>query len=101
MSDFAAWLIGLVKDIIKAFWDLVTDIIINVLELLLNAVVAVLGALPEPCCLDTGSLQVLFNAIPPDALYFTSKLMLSQCFAILACGVIFRLARKAITLFQW
>lgn len=100
MSDFAAWLFGLVKDLLIAIWDLLTDLFISVLDLVLGALLALLSALPLPSFLTSG-LQTAFNGIGPDVWFFASHLRFSECFAVLSAAVVFRLARKAVTLFQW
>lgn len=101
MSDFTKWLVGLIKDIFKAVWDFLTDILISMVEMVLQAVLAVLGAIPLPAFMTGGSFQGLFNSISTDVLYFASKFRLAECFAILGAAVLFRLMRKALTLFQW
>jgi len=101
MSDLIAWLLGLVKALFLAVWDFITDMVIAVLELFLNAVAALLTALPVPSFMSNGGMQGLFNNLPADVMYFAGRLHLGECFAILGAAVLFRLVRKALTLFQW
>lgn len=100
MSAFADWLLQLVKDAIKAAWDFITDIFISVLDLVLQAVLALLSALPVPSFMS-GGLSSALGQISGDVWYFASHFRISECFAILGAAVAFRLARKALTLFQW
>jgi len=100
MSDFAAWLFQLVKDWLEAFWNFLTDIFISILELLLQAVLALFSAIPVPAFM-TGGFSSALSAISPDVWYFASHFKIGQCMAILGAAVAFRLARKALTLFQW
>ena len=101
MSEFAYWLLEIFKDIIKALWDFVTDILIAVLDLFLVAILALIQALPLPAFIQAGGLQTLFNAIPSEVWYFASHFRLGECLAMFGAAVVFRLSRKAVTLFQW
>lgn len=101
MSDFADWLVALIKKLFTTIWDFVTDLLIALLDLLLTAVLALINALPLPDFLKVGGLQTLINLISPDVWYFASKFKLGECLAMFGAAVAFRLARKAVTLFQW
>lgn len=101
MSEFAEWLVGLVKEFIKAIWDFFTDIAISIVDGILTALLGLINLIGVPGFMGTGGFQTLFNAIPADVLYFISGFRLGECFAILGAAVAFRLARKAVTLFQW
>lgn len=101
MTDFAAWIFGLVKALFLAFWDFLQDLFIAILDLLLTALLVVFKALPLPDFLHTGGLQTLFSAIPGDVWFFASHFRLGECMAMFGAAITFRLARKAATLFQW
>ena len=100
MTDFANWLLGLVKDVFKAVWDLIADAFINVLELLLQGILAVLSAIPVPAFMSSG-LSSAMGQISGDVWFFASHFRLAECLAILGAAVVFRLTRKLVTLFQW
>lgn len=100
MSDFANWLLGLVKDVFAAVWDFVADAFINMLELLLQGLLAVVSAIPVPSFMQSG-LSNSLGQISGDVWFFASHFRLSECLAILGAAVGFRLLRKFVTLFQW
>lgn len=100
MTEFANWLLGLVKDAIKAAWDFVADAFINILDLLLQGVVSVITAIPVPNFLQSG-LSGTMSQISSDVWFFASHFRLGECLAILGAAVVFRLTRKVLTLFQW
>lgn len=100
MTEFANWLLGLVKDFFTAIWDFVADAFINIFELLLNGLLAVLTAVPIPSFMQTG-LSSAMGQISGDVWYFASHFRLAECLAILGAAVAFRLLRKVVTLFQW
>ena len=101
MSEFAAWLVGLVGKIFSAAWNFVTDVIIGIVSLFLSAVLAIINALPLPSFMQAGGMQALFNNIPGEVWYFASAFKLGECMAMFGAAVAFRIARKAATLFQW
>lgn len=100
MTEFANWLLGLVKEIFTAIWDFVSDAFINALELLLQGVLTLITAIPAPAFM-TGGLGATMNQISPDVWFFASHFRLGECLAILGAAVLFRLTRKVLTLFQW
>lgn len=100
MTKFAEWLLQLIKDGLKAAWDFITDLVIGLVELLLQAVLALVSAIPVPAFMSTGLNTVLGN-IPSDVWFFAGHFKLTECMAILGAAVAFRLARKAVTLGQW
>ncbi|MBS1188801.1 MAG: hypothetical protein H6R10_593 [Rhodocyclaceae bacterium] len=101
MDSFADWLLGLVKSAFSALWDFFTDLLIALLDLGLSAILGLLQLLPVPSFMQAGSLQAIINQISPDIWYFASHFKLSECLAMFGAAVGFRLARKALTLFQW
>lgn len=99
MSDFAAWLVGLVKDLLKAVWDIVVDLAIEIVDLVLAALLVVVSALPVPSF--TGGFANALSGISPGVWFFASHFRIGECLAVLGAAFAFRLARKAVTLFQW
>lgn len=99
MSEFANWLLGLLKDLLKALWDFITDILIEVLDLILVAVLALIAAIPAPAFV--ANFGATLAGIDAGVWFFASHFRLAECFAVLGAGFAFRLARKAMTLFQW
>lgn len=99
MTDFADWLQELVKRLLDALWDFLSDIVIAILDLLLSAIIGLLSLLPVP--FEGTSLQVVFDQLPPEVWFFLGYLQLPACFAVLGTALVFRLSRKVLTLFQW
>lgn len=100
MTEFANWLLGLVKDFFTAIWDFVADAFINVLELLLQGVLVLITAIPVPSFMSSG-LGSAMGQIGGDVWFFAGHFRLGECLAILGAAVLFRLTRKALTLGQW
>lgn len=98
--EFAKWLLGFFKAAIKALFDFFIDVFIKILDLFLQGVLSLIRALPVPDFMQTG-MGALFQFLPSELLFFIQYFKLSECFAVLAAAVTFRLARKAVTLFQW
>lgn len=98
----AAWadLIQVLKDILQAILDFFLDIGILVLELILDAIYAIVNLIPVPSFLQNGMGSML-SGIDPSVLYFLDQSGLDAAFALLGTGIAFRLIRKLITLGQW
>lgn len=101
ISAFAAWLLKAFIAVFVAIWALLQDVVIELLDLFLIGVSAVLGTLPAPAFLSTVSLQQLFGQLGGDVLFFLGVFNIGQGIALLGAGFAFRLARKVVTLFQW
>lgn len=101
MADFVKWLIDFVKSIITALWDFVSDIFVYLAGLLFDLISYVINHIPVPDFLTSSSLGVMFSGIDPSILYFAQYFKLTECFALIASAVAFRLLRKFLTLFQW
>lgn len=100
LKDFAAWLLSLVQDVFTAIWDFCIDIIIEIFDLLMIAIAALIVAIPAP---EFGvmSLGAVMGGIHPMIQYFGAGLRLPEGLAMIGAAVLFRLTRKALTLFQW
>lgn len=99
-GDLTSWLLSLVREFFKDLWEFFTDIAIGLLELLLLAVISVVGAIPAPSFLQ-GGLNSLFLGLDPAVIYFLNLFGLPQAFAMFGTAFVFRMARKVVTLFQW
>lgn len=100
MESLAKWLLELAKKVFVALWDFVTDILLDILDAFLSVIATAVAAIPAPSFISSG-LQGAINAIPSDVWFFASHFRLGECLALFGAAVAFRLARKAITLFQW
>lgn len=100
LAEFTTWLLSLIGKIFTAVWSFVVDAFINALDLIGGAVVGLLAAIPVPGFMSQG-LAPLYGALPPGALYVLDQVGVPQGLALLGVALAFRLARKALTLFQW
>ncbi|MDR1996480.1 hypothetical protein [Azonexus sp.] len=100
MSDFANWLLVLIKYLFTAVWDFLVDIVVELVDLILTAFLALISAIPVPS-FASGGLGSILAGIPSDVWFFAGNFRLAECFAILGAAMSFRLARKVLTLFQW
>lgn len=100
LAEFTAWLWSLVVKAFAAIWDLFTDLLIGMFDLVVSAFVALVAAIPVPGWMD-GGLQALWVNLDPGVVFLLTACALPQALAILAGGYAFRMARKIVTLFQW
>lgn len=104
MSDFADWLVGLIKDLFLAIWDFLLDVVLYIFGLFLTAITQTFELIIVPCFMSAGSalsLTAAFYKVPGYVWFFAGHLDLTGCFKILSCAIIFVFARKLVTLFQW
>lgn len=95
-----SWLGDLFASLVTALFQMLSDLAVAVLELFLNGVLAVVGALPVPTFL-TGGLQNFMNGIDPAVLYFLSQSGFTTAMGLVGAGFTFRMLRKLFTLGQW
>ena len=100
LDAITGWLLDLFKRVFVALWSFVQDAFILLLDLLLSAIVAVLGAIPVPAQLSAG-LGSLWSALDPAIIHFLTLFGLPQALALVGAAFVFRLGRKIVTLFQW
>lgn len=100
LAEFTAWLVSLVKEVFTAAWAFLTDIFIACFKLLVDALVAVISAIPLPEFV-TGGLGALWGALDGGIMYMATQIGVPQALAIIGAGYAFRLTRKFLTLFQW
>lgn len=101
IAAFTSWVINLIVGLWTDVWNFVTDLVIGGVELILNAVVALVSAIPAPQFLTNNSIVSLVNQLPSYVLYFVQSLNITAALAIIAGGFAFRMIRKAVTLGQW
>lgn len=101
ISAFAAWLLSLFVKVFAAVWDLFTDLLINALDLFLQALAGLIVAIPAPAFLSSYKLQSLFSGFTSDILYFVGVFRITEGIALLGLAFAFRMSRKILTLFQW
>lgn len=102
LASITEWLVSLVRKAFEGLLDFVHDGCLWVFSGVLNAVVAVAGAIPVPDFLQQGlDLGALFGGLPPFAFYLFSKMQLGAGIAMILSGISFNLLRKLFTLGQW
>lgn len=100
IASFTKWLADLFRDVFKALWDFVTDVLVMIVDTIMTAIVFVVGLIPIPESLSGGMAQ-LWSNLDPALLYLAHQIGIPAALAILGTGWTFRLARKLATLGQW
>jgi len=101
IAEFTQWLIDLVIRLFTAVWTFICDLAVNCAEVGLNAIAALVTAIPAPSFLSGYSIGTLINQMPDYVLFFVSRMRIGEGLAIIAAGFAFRMVRKAVTLGQW
>lgn len=95
-TALTAWISGIWTD----FSNFMSDLPVNLLESVLNAVSSIFTSIPMPSFLTVG-MGSMFNSLPSSVLYFLTESGFFQCLLIFGSGVAFRMLRKLLTLGQW
>lgn len=100
LRDITQWFADLFVKVFTALFDLLGDVAVSIASALFHAVGVVIAAIPVPDFMS-GGLSAFWVALPSGVLYIVSACGAPQALAIIGAGYVFRLARKAATLFQW
>lgn len=100
LSEFTQWLVDLVKRILSAAWDLVTDLFINAFDLVVSAFAALVAAIPVPDWLS-GGLGSAWSGMDGGVIWIATQCGVPMALGIVGAGYAFRFLRKVVTLFQW
>lgn len=101
LSAMAAWLLGIFEKIFLSGWDLVLDVFVEVADMFLIALAALIVSIPAPAFLSSYSLNSLFSGFTSDILFFVSAFRIPEGIGMLGAAFGVRMARKILTLFQW
>lgn len=100
LHDITQWFADLFVKVFTALFGLLEDAAISIAAALFHAIGVVIAAIPVPDFMS-GGLSAFWIAMPSAMIYLLSACGAPQALAIIGAGYVFRLARKAATLFQW
>ncbi len=101
MFDWINDLWGWVDAIFKAVKDYLVDLPLLIMKDFFDAFAGMIESIPVPDFVASVSIGGLLSGLPSGVLYFLDQSGLNEGMAILAGAFAFRMARKALTLFQW
>ena len=100
LKQFSEWFLRGVKAFFTALWQFIVDAVAFILDAILSVLVALLNAIPVPSFMQ-GGLQGVYGMLDPGIAWVLSSVGIPQALSIIGAAYVFRLARKAATLFQW
>lgn len=100
LRDITQWFADLFIKVFTALFDLLGDVAVSIAAALFHAIGVVIAAIPVPDFMS-GGLSTFWLAMPSGMVYLLTAVGAPQALAIVGSGFVFRLARKAATLFQW
>lgn len=100
MTDLINWLIKAIKAIFTDVWEMISDLFVEIFDIIFLAITSLISAIPVPDFLSDG-LQGLFSGLPSSLLFFINATGFDNALLVLGSGVAFRLIRKLLTLGQW
>lgn len=86
------------KDLVDAFKDMLMDLFVWSFEMVVDIAIHIIEGLSLPTELLNQSISMYVNA---DIAYFLALSGLDQCMVIIGAAVLFRMARKFVTLGLW
>lgn len=89
----ADWLLGLVKDIFTAIWDMLVDAVCYVFDEVLDFVVGMASSLDVGAF--SGSLGA-WSSLPSEVLNVLGLIGLGDCFVIISAAIVIRLVLQLI-----
>lgn len=95
------WLSGILQSFLEIVANMLQFVIVVAIDLTSLALEAALNAIALPGSMTSNGLDALISGFPPGVGYMLNAVRLNDAVAIIASAVLVRLARKAITLFQW
>ena len=101
LTDLTAWITSLIKGLWADFVNWFSEIWIDISRTVLSSIADSVHMIPSPDFLNSYSMGNLFGNLPADFIYFVSFLHFPEFFTLIAAGFLFRMTRKALTLFQW
>lgn len=100
LSDKINAILNWIIEFVYAVIQFIKEIPLELFEKLLEAIRAVLNAVPVPEFALHG-LQALADGMHPLTGYLLAQSGVAQGFALIGLAYVFRLLRKICTLFQW
>ena len=101
LTTFTGWLAELIQLVLEFLFDLLTTLVVWVIDGFSSVVVTIIGAISLPANWTSSALQTLVEALPDGVSYFLAGMRIPEAIGIIVTAVGVRLLRKLATLFQW
>lgn len=101
LTSLTQWITDLIKGLWSDFVNFFNDFWIDVSTMVLSSISDTIHSIPVPSFFESYSFGQIYNMLPGDLSYFVYYLNLGEAFSIIAAAFVFRMGRKALTLFQW
>lgn len=101
VSSLTGWLADQIKSLWADFSDFMHDLLVDLVEVGLSMVKAIVYLIPSPDFLSDFTFCALLGSAGPWTAFIVAQLRVAEAMAVLAAALVFRLARVFLTLFQW
>ncbi|WP_313178533.1 phage coat protein [Stenotrophomonas sp.] len=101
MTDLTNWLLGVIKQIFAALWDMAMDIIVAAFERLLAVVLLALSYLPLPDFMQSQSIGAMLANGGSTILWFADLFQIGPSLVLIATAIVFYLLRRILTVGIW
>lgn len=96
VSDFAAWLMAVFKQIFVDLWNICTDVVCWCFEGLLSVAVSALDAIDTPF-----NPQTYYSMIPPETASLMGYIGITQALTIVVLALVIRFTLQTIPFVRW
>ena len=96
ISDFAAWIISMVKQVFLDLWNICTDVVCWLFEGLLSIAVGALDAIDTPF-----NPQTYYSMIPPETASLMGYIGVTHALTIVVAALVIRFTLQTIPFVRW
>lgn len=101
LTDFTEWLADAGREALAYLTAWLEDVGVTSVDAVLSAAVAGLQAIPIPGFLTSNSIGGFLSLAGPNVGWVVGELRVGECLAMIGAALVFRVARKVMTLGFW
>lgn len=101
LTDLTNWLKGVVTALFRAIKDFFLDFLELAVKTLVDGILLIVNAIPSPDFLGNVSICGFLNSAGPTVGWILGTFHIAEGVVMVTAALVFRMTRKALTLFQW
>lgn len=101
LTDLTNWLKGVVTAFFRAIKDFFLDFLELAVKTLVDGILLIANAIPSPDFLSNVSICGFLNSAGPTVGWILGTFHITEGVVMVTAALVFRMTRKALTLFQW
>lgn len=101
LTDLTNWIRGVVTKFFSAIKDFFLDFLDLAVKTLVDGLLLVVNSIPAPDFLSQFSICGFLNSAGPTVGWILGTFHVAEGVVMVTAALVFRMTRKALTLFQW